>query len=308
MAFQGLVGRDAPIADADMTAFGDFILQVVYPPNPIRNLDDSNTPDQAEALDFFNNVPNSQFLDPATKCGDCHLLDPTANAQYGVDRPGLFGTDGKYSNDLITQILKIPHLRNQYQKVGMFGNPDFPNGIISGNNGDQGDQVRGFGFFHDGSVDTDFRFVSALFFAEIPGVNPIGIPITPAGDVLRRKLEDLMLAFPSNMKPIVGQQITLSAGSPASVGARIDLLEQRAAAGDCDLVAKTRQGSNERGYLYANGSFLPDKAAHPAVSDASLRAHANGPGRSVTFTCVPPGSGLRIALDRDLDGTLDGDE
>ncbi|MBC7974709.1 MAG: hypothetical protein H7138_06950 [Myxococcales bacterium] len=29
---------------------------------------------------------------------------------------------------------------------------------------------------------------------------------------------------------------------------------------------------------------------------------------AVTFTCVPPGSGLRIALDRDGDGALDGDE
>jgi len=28
----------------------------------------------------------------------------------------------------------------------------------------------------------------------------------------------------------------------------------------------------------------------------------------VTFTCVPPGDGGRSALDRDLDGYLDGDE
>ena len=28
----------------------------------------------------------------------------------------------------------------------------------------------------------------------------------------------------------------------------------------------------------------------------------------LTFTCVPPGDGLRSALDRDLNGHLDGDQ
>ena len=31
-------------------------------------------------------------------------------------------------------------------------------------------------------------------------------------------------------------------------------------------------------------------------------------GRPITFLCVPPGDGYRSALDRDLDGVLDGDE
>jgi hypothetical protein len=29
---------------------------------------------------------------------------------------------------------------------------------------------------------------------------------------------------------------------------------------------------------------------------------------ALTFTAVPPGSGVRIGLDRDLDGVLDGDD
>ena len=28
----------------------------------------------------------------------------------------------------------------------------------------------------------------------------------------------------------------------------------------------------------------------------------------ITFTCVPPGSGVRIGIDRDEDGILDADE
>jgi DNA-binding beta-propeller fold protein YncE len=261
-AFEGLVGRTGQLSAADMSAFADFILQVAYPPNPIRNLDDSDTPDQAEARAFFNEVPNSAFLSPAQICNDCHRLDPEKNAEFDVSAPGNFGSNGQYSFVFVPEILKNPHLRNQYQKLGMFGNASIP--IVNpGDNDHKGDQVRGFGFFHDGSVDTEFRFVSIVLFSEIPGLNDIGIPVDPAGDALRRKLEQLMLAFPSNLKPIVGQQITLSAATASVSGARVDLLEQRATAGDCDLVAKALINGQERGFLYSNGSFATDEHGAP---------------------------------------------
>ncbi len=41
VAFEGLLGHDGPITTGDMQAFADFILEVTYPPNPLRNLDDS---------------------------------------------------------------------------------------------------------------------------------------------------------------------------------------------------------------------------------------------------------------------------
>ena len=40
----------------------------------------------------------------------------------------------------------------------------------------------------------------------------------------------------------------------------------------------------------------------------ALRALSRLRSGEVTFTCVPPGSGLRIGIDRDDDGILDGDE
>jgi hypothetical protein len=307
VAFEGLLGRSGPIPEQDMSAFADFILQVMYPPNPLRNLDDSDTPDQAEARDFFTTVPNSAFLAPAVICSDCHGLNPSANSEFDVFAPGFFGTDDNYSFVFINQLLKNPHLRNQYQKVGMFGKA--PNPLVNpADNGHKGDQVRGFGFFHDGTVDTEFRFVSIILFSEIPGVNDIGIPVTAEGDDLRRKLEQLMLAFPSNLKPAVGQQITLSSSSPAPVSARITFLEQRAAAGDCELVAKSVTAGRERGWLYATGSYSSDVAGQAPISSSALRGSVSSPGTSVTFTCVPPGSGLRVGIDRDLDGTLDGNE
>jgi hypothetical protein len=45
-----------------------------------------------------------------------------------------------------------------------------------------------------------------------------------------------------------------------------------------------------------------------AAGDAALRALAAVPGQELTYTCAPPGSGPRLALDRDADGELDGDD
>ena len=56
------------------------------------------------------------------------------------------------------------------------------------------------------------------------------------------------------------------------------------------------------------GTFASDRAAEAPISDAALRAVADAPGQELTYTCVPPGSGARIGIDRDEDGFLDGDE
>ena len=38
-----------------------------------------------------------------------------------MKKPGFFGSDGRYSFESEPQFMKVPHLRNAYQKVGMFG-------------------------------------------------------------------------------------------------------------------------------------------------------------------------------------------
>src|SRR5262249_44540250 len=40
-AFQSLLGDDAPLGDADMQAFEDFLATIHFPPNPSRNFDNS---------------------------------------------------------------------------------------------------------------------------------------------------------------------------------------------------------------------------------------------------------------------------
>ena len=219
-----------------------------------------------------------------------------------------------------------------YQKVGMFGmgttfDPTVVNGPFAflgppfNDESFTGDQVRGFGFLHDGSTDTLFRFHASTVFSqrgpENRFPNPGGFPVpSPTDDAataqqkvmanirMRREIEAFMLAFDSNLAPIVGQQATLTAWSAPDVHRRIDLLEARAVAGECDLVAH----AGGSGYLFvpARRAFVTDRARQRPIADAELRALARF--GALTFTAVPPGNGRRIGIDRDLDGTLDGDE
>jgi sugar lactone lactonase YvrE len=298
VAFPGLLGRTAQLSAAEMQAFTDFILEVTYPPNPIRSLNNSLNAAQQAGRDFMTGSRRSDGLpvggDAGFNCVGCHTLNPGA---------GFFGSDGRASFENEPQIIKIPHLRNMYQKVGMFGMPAI-SFINTGDNGHKGDQIRGFGFLHDGSIDTLFRFLNATVFNSA-FLDTVGFQ----NDTQRRNVEQFLLAFDSNLAPIVGQQTTLTSSNSATVGPRIDLLIARAAAGECDLVVKGTVAGEARGwYRTAAGTFRSDRASEALVSDAALRALAATAGQQLTYTAVPPGSGVRIGVDRDEDGFFDRDE
>ncbi len=281
VAFPGLVGRASELPAQDMQAFADFALSIVYPPNPIRALDNSLTAAQQAGRDVYFGPPT----DGGLNCNGCHTLDPAL---------GFFGGDGFSTFEGEPQLFKIAHLRNVYQKVGMFGMARVA-GIGSGDNGHKGDQIRGFGLLHDGSIDTTRRFLRAIVFNTT--------------DVQEQNLEQFVLAFDSNLAPIVGQQVTLGSSNAAVAGPRIDLLLQRDDAGECEVVAKGNVGGIQRGAVrLPSGQLRSDRAADPLLSDAQVRAFAATAGQEVTYTCVPPGSGTRIGIDRDLDGYFDRDE
>jgi hypothetical protein len=121
-------------------------------------------------------------------------------------------------------------------------------------------------------------------------------------------VESFLFAFDSNLKPVVGQQVTLGSTNAHIVAHRIDLLISRAEAGDCDLVVKGDLNRVRVGFLYVgNGRFRQDSARLPALSDAIVRSSVREPDDVLTYTCVPPGSGYRIGIDRDNDGVLDRD-
>ncbi len=267
VAFESLLGRSGPLSAADMQAFTDFALTISYPPNPIRALDNSLTASQSAGRDFFMTAVSTAGI---LTCNNCHVLDP-AN--------GFFGSSGLMSFENETQGFKIPHLRNLYQKVGMFGMP-VNTGIVPGDATFFGDQVRGFGFVHDGGVDTLVRFHGAPLFTGFSG-----------GDAQRRQVEQFMFAFDSNLAPIVGQQITLDGSNASVVTPRIDLMLARADAGECDVIVKGTVGGVARGwFVQTSGNVISDKANEtPALSESQLRLLAAIPGQALTYTAVPVG-------------------
>ena len=275
-AFVGLMGRTEQLSAAEMQAFADFILQITPPPNPVRNLDDSLTPRQTIGANHFNGAAN---------CDQCHAID-RSQGFYGSRH--LMGFAGG------TELRKIPHYRTLYEKVGMFGRPNTNNFRPTDESNDHtGPQVRGYGYSHDGKTDTLVRFHQS------PGF------FFPQGDDQRHDVSVFIIATETNLQPIVGQQVTLSANSSAVVMDRIDLLVSRSLAGDADLVVKGVRGRLERGWLLQpSGMFAADSDADANVSKDSLMADALAGGEALTFTAVPPGSGSRIALDRDEDGVL----
>jgi hypothetical protein len=282
VAFEGLLGKHGTISSFEMTQFTNFILELLPPPNPVRSLDNSLTTDQAQGRSIFSGA----ITDTVANCEGCHSLDGSQ---------GFFGSGGEQSFEGEPQNAKVPHMRNMYAKVGMFFSP--------------GDQVRGFGFLHDGSLDTINTFV---------GTGVFTLNVNEEDDI-----EQFSLVFPTDLAPIVGQQLTIGPGNfgNADVNARIDLLIARAntafsslqlggAVTECDVIAKTVEGGVPKGYVrLANGTFLPDDNG-PAISEATLRAKADpgGDAQALTYTCAPPGSGTRMGIDRDEDALLDGVE
>ncbi|MCP4908455.1 MAG: PEP-CTERM sorting domain-containing protein [bacterium] len=299
VAFEGLVGKEGTISATEMQQFADFILQVQLPPNPVRALDGSlaNPPapapsEQRGSDRWFSCGPGTTEcapLDPnatdtVEDCDGCHSLDPLN---------GFFGTGGEESFEGEPQHMKVPQIRNMVQKTGMFSVA--------------GDQVRGSGFLHDGSIDTLKTFLSGGVFT--------------LTDQEERDLEAFILAFPTDLAPIVGQQVTIGPGNfgEAHTNARIALID--AAAGgafeskilggnvtQCDVIVKTVEGGVEKGYASAlGGTYTPDDNG-PTITAATLREKANpaGAAQILTYTAVPPGSGQRMGVDRDEDLVLNG--
>ncbi|MGD2007282.1 MAG: hypothetical protein PVJ95_03340 [Cellvibrionales bacterium] len=272
-AFVELLGRTDELPEADMQAFTDFAMALTPPPNPVRNLDNSLTPRQANGRDIYFSVDDITGLG---SCNHCHTLAPEL---------GNFGTAGlmTFEGAGIDENFKVPHFRNAYAKVGMFG--------TSGNlnqEGYLGDQIKGFGYLHDGSIASlaDF-FASPTFQFPEPRVET-------ESDVVR-----FVLAADSNLAPIVGQQVTLSLSSGTTDEQRLDLMEQRALVTqprpECDLIVRGVIEGQRFSALYVGEKYQDSNGARH--TSAALQALVKTGDNVLTFTCTPVGSGSRLALD-----------
>jgi YVTN family beta-propeller protein len=277
-AFVSLLGGPRQLTSEEMAAFEAFVLTLTYPPNPFQNLDRTfpyppSGPSAARGQRLFN---NSRLDAAILTCDQCHTTG--SNFRSGTNNviiPGLLLQE--------PQDFKVPQLRGLYQKVGMRKEP--------------GEQSVGFGFIHDGSIDTLFSFLRLPVF-------------TFSNDDDRRDVEAFLLAFDSGIAPAVGLQVTAGGENKLSVVVtkRLTLLMGQADVANCDLIVKGVFRGERRGFLYVgNGMFQTDRHADSPLSLQEL-LQAAGAGAELTFTGVPAGSGRRLGIDRNADGKLDGDQ
>ncbi len=270
-AFETLNGLAAPIDAAEMGALADFVLTIRYPPNPYQRLDRGLTPEQQAGANLFS---GSHKVDSGlTNCAGCHTLPLGTNQRVN------------FEGNRTSQDLKAPHLRNLYDKVGRFDVP--------------GEQVSGFGFTHDGAVGTLDAFLAGDVFA-FPGDDE------GARSARRAEVAAYLMAFDTGMAPAVGAVFAATGPYVPGADSRLDTVLVRAAAGDCDLVAHGRRDGRAQGWLGWQGRWYADRAGAPPTTLEALTADAAA--QPLTLRCVPPGDGVRSAVDRDIDGWLDGDE
>jgi hypothetical protein len=293
IAFPGLLGGSA-LSTSDMNAYRDFINTVVFQPNPNQNLDrtyptnfaggDAN----AGRNDFFFTNYNNN-TSSALQCTVCHTGPPGS----GSDSLIITGVAKEEPKNAVAgpQNFKVPHLREAYQKLNF-------------NNASNAVSIGGFGFVHDGTDPSLQFFLSRNVFTLIRNNTKI-----------KNDLSAFVECFDTGTAPAVGYSRTIVAGNVNTTSISNDwaLLENQAAVSNIDLIVKGTLGGQLHGLLYQplSGTYLLDSTNSALLTKTSF-THADlvsgiTNGGTLTLMGVPPGSGLRMGIDRDLDGTLDAD-
>ncbi len=338
-AFFSLMGDDTALSPAEMQAFEDFLATIAFPPNPFRNTDNTlplnvplpghfatgrfalNAGDPLPAGNAVNGLNLYRFgnMDGGiigAQCVTCHTM-PTG---LGTDHdfvPDIFNLTGNYdanprplgpngehhlaltSLDGGTNIsMKVPQLRNMHEKVGF--------------DTTQGSNSAGFGFLHDGSVDSLARFVSEPLFATTSDQDVADLVAfmlafsgsdLPAGSVVGPSEPPGVSSLDTHAA--VGKQVTYSGGAQPALINELIALAQNA---EIDLIVKGVFGNENRGWVYDRTTvmLLSDRAAQVhTVAEVLAAAAANAPQ---TWTAVPSGLGMRLGIDRDEDTFPDRDE
>src|SRR5438477_957412 len=278
VAFDGLLGGSL-LSAADIQAYRDFIDTIVFQPNPNQNLDRTlpdTFPNNGNPVAGRTNFMVDQYQPLlGLSCNTCHAV-PFGTSKAIISRSAL-----QESQDV-----KVPHLRNVYQKLNLTHNAG-------------GASVGGFGIVHDGTDPDLFTFLSRPVFGRFA-----------TNTTIKRNIEAFVQCFDTGTAPAVGYTRTLTAATVDSPATNDwNLLEGQAAVlTNIDLIVKGTIDGKVRGLLYQPGSnnYRTDKSGLGPFTRVDLRAKIIA-GDTLTFMGVPPGSGYRLGIDRNQDGVLDGD-
>jgi YVTN family beta-propeller protein len=276
-AFAGLMGS-APLSLGDITAYRDYINTIVYEPNPNQNLDRTYPTNFAggdakagQNAFLFTNY-NTGLV-----CNSCHTAPPGSGSDKLIIPASLLQE---------SQDFKVPQLRAIYQKM------HFTNGIGS-------NSIGGFGLVHDGTIPSLQAFLA----------NPV-FRLISNNATIKNNLSAFVQCFDTGTAPAVGYTRTLTSANVASASGSNDwsLLESQAALTNIDLIAKGTINGAPHGLLFqpVSANYIADTTNLSAFTRAQLKTRIQS-GDTLTLMGVPPGSGRRMGIDRDLDGILDAD-
>jgi len=317
IAFTDLLAADAPLTTNQMQEFKDFLSTIFFAPSRFRNLDNSmptnlalpgffgvNTngvPDRSPLPDgnaveggnlFFFSSFDGRFDLTRLSCTTCH------NRQSGRGVEGDFTLVGREDR----RPFKAAQLRSIADKLGM--------DLRSTNS------RAGFGLRFDGREDTVtsllvdvFRVTNnqaisdlTAFLLAFPG-SGISREIPPGSQGIFDLAHDSQDSDAS-----VGKQFTLHA--PQVLNFLQHIFEPGEIARPIpELVVRGVKDGLSRSWYYAFGNgfgpgvFQSDRNEE-RIMLAELLALAT-PDTPLTFTVVPPGTGIRLGVDRDEDGSLD---
>lgn len=329
-AFMSILGDDVMLTPAEMQQFEDMLATMHFPANPYRNLDNSlpTNMDMSGHYTIGRFAPAGQPLPngdaqagllayrtaglDGIQCVTCHTLDTGAGPDGILNFNGFIpippGPNGEAhlginSVDGFTNVsMKVPQLRNMHEKTGF-------NTTLLRN-------TAGFGYVHDGSVDSIERFVGEPVFqiASLQMLTDVtAFMLAFAGGDLPQGSPTNFLEPPGppgrDTHAAVGTQgQLLGALTTAAMSDLFNELQTNAANhAALGLIAKGNTAGEARGWFYLGGSsWQSDRTGELATSDQLVGlSSAEHP---IVFTAVVESTAERLGIDRDLDGHFDRDE
>lgn len=269
--FPNLLGGTT-IPSADMDGLAAYLLGIVHPPNPNRNLDRSLPADISGGDPRRGNILFQDHL--SSHCTSCHALPA--------------GTDQNL--DLVTEVggrqpMKNPPLRTTYQRAELFNNTT---GATS---------ISGFGLLSDGTGKA------------LPISHPyILSELSTSADFA--DVTAFVKAFDTGTAPVATASLAVTSASvslPATV-TTLDTLENGRAI-DADLVAYLTSPTGNRAFYFdkTTKTYTADTASQTPLTRAQLLALVNADS-SLLFTGTPAGQGSSESIDRNSNLIPDADE
>ncbi len=243
-----------------------YMLSIFYPPNPHQPFDRMLSPAAESGATAFHEKIS---LAGAFTCADCHA--------------GPHGDNG--------EIMFAPPMHKPTELRGLFDKESLE--IATGIPEDPSVASLGFGFLHDGSIDSlrDFMDIFVLTDAE------------------KENVTTFCREFDSGIAPSVGHQETLSILSLDS--SRLGEIIFESDKANCDVaghgIIKIGRAITRLGYWWDGSVFQTDKAGEILTLGEMQTLAARRQG-GFTLMAVPRGSGRRLGIDRDEDTLFDRDE